>query len=246
MFDFGHVVMRGVVTDVRVLFSGGVERTSRHRHIRASTENDDAMEEIEADGVPETVHVSAPDSTLLKCRNCSKRYKQRRAIEEHGVVYERTERDRSVLARGTVMAMEMLHLHDIGVYKSEKAHPHLAGIAVEIAIVTSLQTSAEWAVRTKQGSKLGANTTKMHMGEMEHFFCGGAVYKGNNMSDAMMREALMTKCPRPCEISLEQNVNGSIQTMFDRGLISAQGRGRQVCRRDAPRRKNVRQEDTVV
>lgn len=49
-------------------------------------------------------------------------------MEEDAEKCEGLERDRPVLARGAAMAMDMLHSHELGVYTSNKANPHLVGV----------------------------------------------------------------------------------------------------------------------
>lgn len=63
------------------------------------------MAEIEVDGEDDSFHVEEVSEDLPTCKKCAQRYRQRHASEDHVLKCEGPERDRSVLARGSVMAM---------------------------------------------------------------------------------------------------------------------------------------------
>lgn len=177
--NLSTVCMEGEVTDVRVLFRGDVRRTMRRRHTRVVSAIDDAMAEIEADGADNSFHKDVRVTGVLKCHKCAKRYRQRKAMEDHVVRCEGSGRDRCFLARGAAMAMEMMHCKDLGVYISATAHPHLADINVEASTVESVLCPLLWVRRPKQGKTLGVNTTSRYQTELFVLFSTGARNKGN-------------------------------------------------------------------
>lgn len=99
------------------------------------------MDEIEVDGEHDSIHVEEVTDDILTCNKSGKRYRQLHAMEDHVHKFEGPERDRSVLARGSVMSMEMLQTQDLGVYTSGIPHPHLAGIGIGDATLGCVQVS---------------------------------------------------------------------------------------------------------
>lgn len=103
-------------------------------------------------------------------------------MEEHASRCEGPVRDRLVLARDAVMAMEMLHSHELGVYASAKVHPHLLIVEVDAATTETVGFPQVWARRPKQGYTLGANATGHFVADIQSYFLSGATRKESRMS----------------------------------------------------------------
>lgn len=129
---FGEVLAEGVLTYVKVLYCGDVKRTPRIRHICVPKAMEDALAEMEADGIDD-YHETVPSSPIIVLLNFPKYGKRsRRGKVFHSNLEQcrAPEQDKSFVARGAEMALGLLHVHDLGVVMSYRLHQHLMDVSI--------------------------------------------------------------------------------------------------------------------
>lgn len=216
-FVFTGTVLTGTVNDVQVTVRGEVKCTLQERHIRVASAIEYATAEIEADSSYATPFTPRRSNGVLRCPNRCKRYRMRPALKEHRKVCPGPDRDKSVVACAAAMVLELLQAHDLGVYTYKRKHPHLETVQETTPTIESVIFPSFWALRPKQGKALRVNTTELYECDLASYFRTGANNKGNKMSGAMMRAALLEKYPRRYDIPLEQHINGTIENLFGKG-----------------------------
>lgn len=115
-FIFTDTIFVGHVTDVRVLYRVDVNGTIMKRLIRITSALDDAAAQIEADGVDCSSEARSMASDLLSYSKYCKRYRLRRALAVHVASCRGPDPDRSVLAGGASLEMDLLYTQQLCVY----------------------------------------------------------------------------------------------------------------------------------